>query len=181
LWIVNDGPFRPFMEQTASALGASGQVRFLGRLPSYQKVMETIAQSHILMHPALHEGFGNVCLEALAAGRPVVCLDIGGPASQITPGTGFAGPATNPEEAVAAMAAFLERINRDRPFLAQLSANARERVRQHFTMRQYGRVMRSFYADAINAHRNQLPAATFAAKLKGNGSARHADAVTGRQ
>jgi glycosyltransferase involved in cell wall biosynthesis len=150
LLIVNDGPFRSFMEQTASALGASGQVRFLGRLPTYQKVMETIAQSHVLMHPALHEGFGNVCLEALAAGRPVVCLDIGGPASQITPETGFAAPATTPDKAVSAMAAFLERINRDRPFLAQLSANARQRVRQHFTMRQYGRAMRSFYADAIN-------------------------------
>jgi glycosyltransferase involved in cell wall biosynthesis len=152
LWIVNDGPFRPFMEQTASAVGASAQVRFLGRLPSYQKVMETIGQSHVLIHPALHEGFGNVCLEALAAGRPVVCLDIGGPASQITPETGFAAPPTTPDEAVAAMAAFLERINGDRPLLAQLSANARQRVREHFTMRQYGRAMRSFYADAINSH-----------------------------
>lgn len=155
LWIVNDGPFRPFMEQTAAASGASAQVRFLGRLPSYQKVLETIGQSHVLMHPALHEGFGNVCLEALAAGRPVVCLDIGGPASQITPETGFAAPATTPGEAVAAMAAFLERIDRDRTFLAQLSANARERVRQHFTMRQYGRAMRSFYEDAINLHREE--------------------------
>jgi len=152
LWIVNDGPFRSFMEQTVSALGASAQVRFLGRLPSYQKVMEMIGQSHVLMHPALHEGFGNVCLEALAAGRPVVCLDIGGPASQVTPETGFTAPATTPAEAVAAMAAFLERIERDRPFLAQLSANARERVRQHFTMRHYDRAMRSFYEDAINSY-----------------------------
>ena len=72
------------------------------------------------MHPALHEGFGNVCLEALAAARPVACLDIGGPASQITPETGFAASATNPVEAMAALANFLEKIDRDRALLAAM-------------------------------------------------------------
>ena len=81
------------------------------------------------MHPALHEAFGNVCMEAMAAGRPVVCLDIGGPAAQITPETGFAAPVTNPEEAVEAMAAFLTRLADNRDLLLEMSNKARARVR----------------------------------------------------
>jgi glycosyltransferase involved in cell wall biosynthesis len=116
-------------------------------------VLQKLGQTHVLMHPALHEGFGNVCLEAMAAGRPVACLDIGGPASQITPDTGFAAPATNPEAAVAALAAFLEKINDHRALLATMSAHARAHVNQNFTMRQANETMRRFYREAVEQHR----------------------------
>jgi len=152
LWIVNDGPFRRELEKTAAQTGVSARVKFLGTLPKYSDVLEKLGESHVLMHPALHEGFGNVCLEAMAAGRPVVCLDIGGPASQITPETGYAAPATTPEEAVGAMAVFLEKLDRDRPLLAAMSAKAREHVRQQFTMRRFNDTMRSFYREAVEMH-----------------------------
>jgi hypothetical protein len=69
--------------------------------------METVAQSHVLMHPALHEEFGNVWPDA----SPAVCLDIGRPASQDRPESGCAAPARMPAEAVTAMVAFLEQIH----------------------------------------------------------------------
>jgi glycosyltransferase involved in cell wall biosynthesis len=150
LWLINDGPYRGYFERTAAECGARNQVRFLGHLPNYAAVLEKLAQSHVLLHPALHEGFGNVCLEALAAGRPVACLDIGGPASQISPETGFAAPATTPEEAVVALAGFLERIDKDRLLLGRMSAAARARVRTHFTMERFGKAIRTMYAEACS-------------------------------
>ena len=152
LWIVNDGPFRRELEKTAARTGVAAQVKFLGKLPKYTDVLEKLGQSHVLLHPALHEGFGNVCLEAMAAGRPVGCLDIGGPASQITPETGFAAPASNPVEAVAALAGFLEKIDRDRALLARMSAAARAHVQKNYTMRQVNETMRRFYAEAVAQH-----------------------------
>lgn len=149
LWIVNDGPFRPELEKTAAQTGVAARVKFLGTLPKYADVLERLGRSHVLLHPALHEGFGNVCLEAMAAGRPVGCLDIGGPASQITPETGFAAPATNPAEAVASLVQFLERLDRDRTQLAAMSAAARAHVRKNFTMRQINERMRQFYTEAM--------------------------------
>ncbi len=153
LWIINDGPFRPELEKTAAQTGISARVKFFGTLPAYADVLKKLGQSHVLMHPALHEGFGNVCMEAMAAGRPVACLDIGGPASQITPETGFAAPATNPEEATTALAGFLERIDRDRTLLAAMSAAARAHVQKNFTMRKVNEQMRTFYREAIEQHR----------------------------
>jgi glycosyltransferase involved in cell wall biosynthesis len=153
LWIVNNGPFRHELEKTAAQTGMSTRVKFLGTLPKYTDVLEKLGQSHVLLHPALHEGFGNVCLEAMAAGRPVACLDIGGPASQITPETGFAAPATNPTEAVAALASFLVKIDRDRALLGRMSIAARAHVQNNFTMRQVNERMRIFYAEAVAQHR----------------------------
>jgi len=152
LWIVNDGPFRAELEKTAAQTGVASRVKFFGTLPKYSDVLEKIGQSHVLLHPALHEAFGNVCAEAMAAGRPVGCLDIGGPASQITPETGFAAPATNPAEAVAALAAFLERLDRDRALLSRMSAAARIHVRKHFSMQVVNERMRQFYAEAVKEH-----------------------------
>lgn len=157
LWIVNDGPFRRELEKTAAKTGVQSRVRFFGHLSTYAEVLDKLAQSHVLMHPALHEAFGNVCMEAMAAGRPVVCLDIGGPASQVTAETGFVAPARNPEEAIEAMAAFLTRIAGDRALLAQMSAQARARVREKFTMRTMGAAISSFYEQAVAAHAPATP------------------------
>lgn len=153
LWIVNDGPFRSELEKTAAQTGMNARVKFLGTLPKYTDVLAKLGQSHVLLHPALHEGFGNVCLEAMAAGRPVGCLNIGGPAAQITPETGFAAPATTPDEAVAALAGFLTRLDRDRQLLAAMSKAARTHVQQHFTMRRINSQMRRFYSDAMAQHK----------------------------
>jgi glycosyltransferase involved in cell wall biosynthesis len=152
LWIVNSGPFLDELMKTAERAGISSRVRFWGYLPSYAEVLDKLAQSHVLMHPALHEAFGNVCMEAMAAGRPVVCLDIGGPASQVTAETGFVAPATNPAEAIEAMAGFLTRVSADRALLARLSAQARARVDEKFTMRQMGAAFTKFYAEAVESN-----------------------------
>ncbi len=152
LWIVNDGPFRSELEKTAAQTGVGARVKFFGTLPKYADVLEKLGQSHVLLHPALHEAFGNVCAEAMAAGRPVACLDIGGPAAQITPETGFAAPTTNPKEAVTALAGFLEKIEADRALLATMSAAARAQAQKHFAMRAINEQMRQFYAAAVAEH-----------------------------
>jgi glycosyltransferase involved in cell wall biosynthesis len=155
LWIVNDGPFRGELEKTAAQTGVAARVKFFGTLPKYADVLEKLGQTHVLLHPALHEAFGNCCAEALAAGRPVGCLDIGGPASQITPETGFAAPATHPAEAVHALAQFLERLDHDRALLAQMSAAARRHARENFSMAAIHTRMRRFYREAGAEHRKK--------------------------
>ncbi len=152
LWLINDGPFRAELERTAARAGVQSQVKFFGKLAKYEEVLDKLAKSHVLLHPALHEGFGNVCMEALAAGRPVVCLDIGGPASQVTAETGFAAPIHSVSEAIDSMAAFLVRLAGNRELLARFSANARAHAHEHFTMRRLGTAINAFYHEAVALH-----------------------------
>jgi glycosyltransferase involved in cell wall biosynthesis len=152
LWIISGGPYKRELMAIAEREGVKSQVHFTGLLPKFSQVLEKLGECHVLMHPALHEAFGNVVMEAMAAGRPVVCLDIGGPAAQVTPETGFTAPATNPTEAVAAMAAFLTRIADDRGLLKQMSAKAKERVREKFTMRELGDAFDRYYKEAVAMH-----------------------------
>jgi glycosyltransferase involved in cell wall biosynthesis len=42
---------------------------------------------HCFLFPSLHDSSGNVVLEAQANGLPVICLDLGGPATLVTPET----------------------------------------------------------------------------------------------
>lgn len=151
LWILNDGPYQSELVATAEREGVAAQVHFTGHLP-FPEVLVKLTESHVLMHPALHEAFGVVCMEAMAAGRPVVCLEIGGPASQVTAETGFIAPATTPAEAVAAMAGFLTKIAENRELLLEMSAKSRARVHEKFAMRKLGAAFESLYHEAAAMH-----------------------------
>ena len=61
----------------AAELGIERQVKFWGALER-QAALAKFGECHVLVHPSLHDSGGWVCVEAMAAGRPVVCLDLGG-------------------------------------------------------------------------------------------------------
>jgi glycosyltransferase involved in cell wall biosynthesis len=103
LWIVGDGPERGRLEQLAARLGVAERVRFLGSMPR-EATLERLAQCDVLVHPSLHESGGMVCLEAMASGCPVICLDLGGPALQVTDETGIRIVARNPDQTIEDMA-----------------------------------------------------------------------------
>ena len=79
LEIIGQGPEERRLRQLVNQLDLGNCVVFLGRLPNLEDVYRQIARSTALIHPALHESFGQACLEAVALGTPVVCWDHGGP------------------------------------------------------------------------------------------------------
>ena len=84
-------------------------MKFWGNLPR-EKTLEKLAQSHVLVHPSLHDSGGWVCLESMAAGRPVLCLDLGGPAVQVTAETGVKVSAHTPEQTVQELSAAMKQL-----------------------------------------------------------------------
>lgn len=111
-WIVGEGPEMARLKVLAEELGIACQVKFWSKL-SRQETLQQIAKCTALIHPSLHDSGGLVCLEAMAAGCPVVCLDLGGPGVQVTPATGFKIAAHHPEQAVQEMAAAIRRLTAD--------------------------------------------------------------------
>jgi len=148
-WVVSSGPEAGALKQLAADLGIAHCVTFWGRLPELADVYGKLAQADVLVHPALHEAFGNVCLEALAAGRPVICLDAGGPSLQVTNECGFKAPVVSLEQTLNTMAEAMTVLYRDRDLRLRMGAAARERARSHFHWARKAERMNALYEAAM--------------------------------
>lgn len=132
-WIIANGTRRERLETLVHSLKIGARVRFLDKLSSLEDVYGVLSHCHVLVHPALHEAFGNVVLEAMAAGRPALTLDLGGPALQVKKGGGIAVPVHTPDSSVAALADVMREIADNPAVLARLSKEAREQVQRNMT------------------------------------------------
>lgn len=124
-WVVGDGPEYERLQAQAKALGVEQRIRFWGWLPR-PEALQKLAECHVLLHPGLHDSGGFVCVEAMAAGRPVVCLDLGGPAVQVVEGTGYKVAARNPEATVSGMTEAMQQLIENHTLYQQMSQRARQ-------------------------------------------------------
>jgi glycosyltransferase involved in cell wall biosynthesis len=115
--IAGEGPFRGALEQEAESLGLTSRIRFLGYRtdlgPHYKS-------ARLLVLPSHTEAFGNVIVEAMGYGLPVVAARCGGPAEILRDG---AFGALTPPGDTAALAEALRRA------LSQHADPARNRLR----------------------------------------------------
>lgn len=126
-WIAGDGPERERLVALADQLAISDRIRFLGNLPRDQALI-ALGECSVLVHPSLHDFSPTVCLEAMAAGKPVICLDLGGPAVQITPETGIRVPALNPNDTIGQIAVAMTRLATDQQLRQHMGAAGQQRV-----------------------------------------------------
>ncbi len=122
LAIVGDGPERGRMEDLAAALGIEKKVIFLGYRKNSFKYM---ARADIFVLSSSWEGFGNVIIEAMACGVPVIATRCpSGPEEIITDGRdGLLVPVGDET----ALAEAMVRLLQDSPARRRLARNARKR------------------------------------------------------
>ncbi len=147
-WLLGDGPERARLERLAWRLGVAVQVVFFGELPR-GKVLAKLGECDVLLHPTLHDSGGWASLEAMAAGRPVICLDRGGPALQVTSETGIKVAAISPDQVVADLAEALVGLVSDPERRTRLGAMARARVQKHFSWDRKGEDLMAVYSEAV--------------------------------
>lgn len=106
LVILGDGPDRPALEAKARQLGVADDIEWSGWVKNIHAVM---ARCDAFALTSIYEGFGNVLVEAMACGLPVISTDCpSGPAEILEDGThGFLVPVG---DAVAIAAAVQELV-----------------------------------------------------------------------
>ncbi len=82
LWLAGEGPERTALERLADELGVRERVRFLGWRTDLAALY---GAADICVFPSRYEGFGQIVLEAWAAGVPLIAAAAAGPAGLITP------------------------------------------------------------------------------------------------
>jgi glycosyltransferase involved in cell wall biosynthesis len=153
-WVLGDGPERQRLENLVKELGIEQQVKFWNRLPRDQ-ALEKLGSSTALVHPSLHDSGGWVCLEAMAAGRPVICLDLGGPSLQVTSETGFKVAAPDPEEAVQGLAAAMITLAKDPDLQVRMGLAGVQRIKDVYNWETRGVLISRLYKDLVE---NKTPA-----------------------
>ena len=129
--LVGGGPARADLARLADRLGIADRVRFRGRI-ARDAAHDRLAAGDVMLYPSLHDSGSYAVIEAMAARRPVVCLDLGGPGVLVTPETGVAVAAETPTEAVAGLADALVALAADPDRRARLGDAARARVDRQF-------------------------------------------------
>ena len=114
--ITGDGPYAGYMKKNAPA-----DTRFTGYLKGAE-LAEMYASCDVFLFPSSTETFGNVVLEAMASGLPVIAADAGGVKDSITDGSdGFLCKARNAMSFTKAMDKFIK----DPGLIASMGAEAR--------------------------------------------------------
>lgn len=101
LCMLGEGPMRPALLAEAGRLGVAGQVD----LPGYvREPWRYFAAARVLLLTSRRETFGNVVVEALRFGLPVVATTCGGPQEILdAPGLGRLVPVGDEDAVVAAL------------------------------------------------------------------------------
>jgi glycosyltransferase involved in cell wall biosynthesis len=153
-WIIGNGPERQRLEALASDLGISDKVRFFGNLPR-EEALRALGESCALVHPSLHDFSPTVCVEAMAAERPVICLKLGGPANQVTDETGFRIAANNPEEVVQGMAFAMKQLANHPQLRMQMGQAGQQRVKDAYSWNIKGEFLTQLYEEVLS-HEKRL-------------------------
>lgn len=149
-WIIGSGVERARLEAIARQLGVADRVTFWGALPR-SKVLEMIGDCDVMLHPALHDSSGWVSVEAMAAGRPVICLNLGGIALQVTDETGVKLPARSPQQAITDMADALLAIAGNPERRVALGEAARAQMAKNFNWDRRGGFLSAIYQQLQNS------------------------------
>lgn len=147
-WLLGDGPEKERLQALAEKLGIAHRVKFWSKLPreeALQKLRECVA----LVHPSLHDSGGWVCLEAMATGRPVLCLDLGGPAIQVTHETGFKVVANTPDQAVHDLAEAMVHLAQNSQLRVNMGKAGQKRVSDVFSWEIKGKYLSRLYKEII--------------------------------
>ncbi|WP_233231554.1 glycosyltransferase family 4 protein [Tichowtungia aerotolerans] len=131
LIFVGEGPEHKSLQDLASDLGLHDSVRF-EKWMDQKTLHELLVKCDALIHPSFHDSGAFVCLEAMAASKPVICLDLGGPAVQVTSETGIKVAALNPKQTVQDLASAMRRLAIDPALRKQMGDVGRKRVEEHF-------------------------------------------------
>ncbi|HEY4354135.1 MAG TPA: glycosyltransferase family 4 protein [Acidobacteriaceae bacterium] len=143
LRVLGDGAMHDVWIQEARSLGlrvvlghdreadsvSHNTVEFLGKLP-FQAAVAEMNSADLFCFTSLRDTSGNVVLEALAAGVPVVCFDHQGAGDMVIDTSGVKLPVTSPKRAIADWAHTLRTLSEDPARLLALSEGTTEQARR---------------------------------------------------
>lgn len=135
LRILGQGSLERAWRGLARRRGIADRCRWLGWLPHAQAIRQ-FGWADVFVFTSLRDTSGNVVLEAMAAGTPVICFDHQGVHDIVTPGCGVKIAVTSSGETIDRLRESIVDLYRDRKTLTRMGMAARLRAREFEWSRQ---------------------------------------------
>jgi glycosyltransferase involved in cell wall biosynthesis len=142
--LFNEAEYEKFIRDQVASLGLGDFIEFTG----FRKdVPDLIAKMDVLVHASVvGEPFGQVVIEGMAAGKPVVATNGGGVPEIVRDGeTGYLVPMGDADAMADAMIRLLE--NPD--MAADMGEKGRRRVHEHFTIQATAQRVERLYDEVL--------------------------------
>lgn len=141
--LVGAGETEPAIRRLVQQDGLSQVVQFLGTRTDVPAILR---QSDVCVVPSYWEGFGNVVLEAMAVGTPVVATRVGGIPEIISDGnTGLLVSPADPGALAGAIERLLDNLN----LRERIRINAHRRVAEYFDVQRMVAQYEAWYAGLL--------------------------------
>ena len=157
LAIIGSGPELKRLEGLARELGIAAQVRIEAWMPR-ERLLAKMRCCDVFLFASLRDGGGLVVVEAMAAGKPVVCFDLAGPGLHINAECGCKIRAGTPEQAVHDMAEALDRLASNRELCRRMGRAAFERARQVYDWERVAERILRAYQETLTPARSDVKA-----------------------
>ena len=129
LFVAGGGEMLPSLQEMTKRLDVEDYIYWLGNVPDPKSVLQA---SDMFLLVSTGEAFGLVLAEAMACGVPIVGTRSGSLPEVVEEGkTGLLVPARNAEE----LATAIQALSTDASLRHKMSAQALERVKAHFTVK----------------------------------------------
>lgn len=149
LAIAGEGPEFPRLKALVHDLGVEDKVRF-ERWLTRQEVISRMRASDVFLYGSLREGGGAIVVEAMAAGIPVVCLDLSGPSIHVGDDCGIKVSPESPSQVVREMAEALERLYSGPEIRRRMGKAARNRAEEVYHWDREGELLLKIYQRALD-------------------------------
>jgi glycosyltransferase involved in cell wall biosynthesis len=152
--LAGAGNRRAALEAQAADLGIGDRVLFLGHR---QDIPDLLASCDLFVLPSLYEGLPLSILEAMAAGKPVIGMAVGGTDEAVIHGeTGLLVPPNDPLALAAAMRSLLDdgREGCGRALACQLAKAGKERVQHEFSCETMVERVMAIYEEILSSGRS---------------------------
>ena len=148
LEIIGDGPEFQRLKNLIQKLEIEDKVQFKKWIPRNEFLKE-LSSCDVFLFPSLRDGGGQVVVEAMAASKSVICLDIAGPGFHIENEWGIKIKPRSPGQAIPEMDKALEKLYFDEELRVRLGEAARERAEKFYHWDRLGENLFKIYQEVL--------------------------------
>lgn len=146
--IIGVGPEKERLTNLTKTLNIQDKVELIPWMER-EELLEQLRLSDVLLFPSFRDGGGQVVIEAMACGKPVIGINVGGPGFHIKKEWGIKIEPKDPDYTIREMAKALEILYLDGDLRKNMGAAGRKRAEEFYLWERLGDHLQKIYQEVL--------------------------------